>query len=282
MTRLVLTVALIVLSRPAWAEEPCRLGVGLYVPWTGPRDIEQRHALARELGARAGTRCPVRGVGYLRYGDFMRAVESGELDYAVVDAAAALASRRRFRVLGYWSSGQPWHIVARHDPGVLQGKSLAVPASDSPATTWLIERVLLRGQVRPKGYFSRLIDAPTTFDALAVVRFGKADLAFARGDQVGELRAVRDLGRWPEVALVATSAESVEEEAAVAAAVRGAVVARMGGSWTQDGRLRGEVGLSKPILAKPAPLSGDVWGLLAPLAPPREELPLVQLWMDAP
>jgi hypothetical protein len=268
-----LPALLLVVFLPGLAAAQTR--VAFYGPWGGPSDAEKRHLIAQGFarGFEKGE-----GQVFAKYKDFEAALGAGKLDYAIVDSAAALRAGKKVRVLASWQSGETWALLAPAGVAApaLLGKKLALAAGDAPGTTALVEDTLFRGQAPLKTFFGGTVAVPLPADGVKAVELGKADAAVARRGDAGSLEVVVELGTWAELALVAAPAAPPAGDELALAAARGAL---SGGIWSPGApALRGPVALTKPVLARPAPLGRRLRDLFSPLELPPPALPIDALW----
>jgi ABC-type phosphate/phosphonate transport system substrate-binding protein len=288
LTTLVSAAALMFALAPlgdAWAEKSEPLRVGLYAPWGGPADAGSRHALMQDAAKRieGATGRPVQPQVFTRWADFEASAKRGQVDLALVDSTLFTANLgSRARALASWRSGSAWVLAGKNvaDVSAARGKRVATAAADSPATTFLVERVFLRGQVDIKSYFGSQFSVPVPTDGVRAVEVGKADVAFVRRGDVGGLSVALELGEWPELTFVAIGNRTGTSEAGAAAAMGTAVTAAIGGSWASGApQLPGKIGLTKPVLARPRQVERRLRDVLRPVDEPPPALRTETLWM---
>lgn len=269
---------------PVARAQPRELRVAVYAPWAGPSTADERFAFAVKLetalaDAELG---PARVSSYAKARDFERALASGKIDIALLDAAAAPSLPKRLVVDASWSSGARWVLAGRTAMASLRNKRLALQAADAASSKRLLAR-LLRGQLTAS-YWSLVVSAPVTEDARQLVLRDLADVVTIPERLAGdELVVVASLGSFSELAL----ASSGDARRLVRArnVIRGVVRDTLGGRWT-DGppRFPAEVGPKQPVAARRPPSAPRLLDLLAPVENPLPELPVEELWMepDAP
>jgi len=277
--RAVLVVCVLAASAHAQPAAPLQLAV--YAPWAGPADSVARLKLAREIGSqleRAANR-PVEAKTYIKIADFQGALAKGGVDFAVVDSAVVARLGASARTIATWSSGTTWSLVSRDAAASIRGKTLALPATDSPASAWLLEQVLLYGELKASA-FKQVVSVPVTADAAKAVELGRADLAFVPTASAGKLATVITTAPWPELALVAIGTRNSELWPAAEQATIDATRS-LAGHWGKPAPVAPRRLLpERPVLAKPAPLELALPDALGPppVAPARLDVQAV--WID--
>ena len=199
----------------AFADEPRRLGIGLYAPSAPFEGPEARLAfvtgLAEHLQARIER--PVVGRVFARAADLAAAVKKGEVQLVLVDAPNAPALGGGFAVLGVavrnvgaGAAQVAWELVATdavRDLRDLRGKTVAVPAAAGHESAFLVN-AMLENEVTAS-YFGKVTAAPDALSAAAAVSVGRADAAIVPGglalpSGVHRVATLRDLP-WPTLAL---------------------------------------------------------------------------------
>jgi ABC-type phosphate/phosphonate transport system substrate-binding protein len=265
-------------ARPALSDEPIRFA--LYAPWGGPGEARDRHDVVANIKARVEKALgkPVEGLVYAKYREFDTAVKEGRVDVAVLDTVPALRMSR-LRIAGAWSRGEDWVLLARAPQRVLelQGQSIAVPATDSTATAWLIEHVLFREQIELKRFFASVLPVPSRADAVKALGIGKAQCAISRRSEAGTHAVVLELGTWPELVVASASDRDATREPGLIAAVREGLLASLGGSYRDEvPSFHGALAPLEPVLAKPKPYRQKLSDFYVPW--PRPTLHLTHLW----
>jgi ABC-type amino acid transport substrate-binding protein len=195
----------------ARADEPKRLGVGIFAPsapFDGPEArLDFVTELAEHLAARTGR--PVVGRVFARASDLAAAIKKGEITFVVVDAPNAGALGFAPDVLGLAVRGNAtsvaWELVAGdavHDAHDLRGKSVSVPIASGRESAFL-HATLFEGELAAS-YLARVAAAPDALSAIAAVSVGRADAATVPGGLalpagVHRVLTLRDLP-WPAFA----------------------------------------------------------------------------------
>ncbi|MGE0867017.1 MAG: PhnD/SsuA/transferrin family substrate-binding protein [Kofleriaceae bacterium] len=211
-----------VLPMPAHADT---LTVGVFAPSAPFSSTATRVELASKLGEHLGHAVGAKGVGrvYARATDFARAVKSGDVKVALVDASY-LAHASGYIVLGAAVRGgdanQGWQLIARGSGRLeeLRGKRVVVPAIGGRETE-LVMNVLLGGEL-PRDFFAKVEPVLDTSSALSTLGLGKADVALVPvGVELpGGVRVVLRLGSLPGPVLVAYAGVSERQRTLLAAA----------------------------------------------------------------
>jgi hypothetical protein len=183
--------------------------------------------LAQAVGAE-------RGIGrvYARPADFVAAVKSGELAFAVVDApalAAGMAAGSRVLAIAErrGETSVAWQLVSRGAAGRvldLKGATVAVPALGGREADF-VYHAALGGELGP-GFFASVSAAPDAISAVTSVSIGRAGAALVPGDLPlpDDVVRVVTMPSVPLPALVAmprVDAATAERATAAAAAFRG-------------------------------------------------------------
>lgn len=156
--------------------------LGVFLPTTmadGQQRFQVAEKLGTALGATLGDEVVARNFG--RYEDFAKAVSSGKVDVAVVDAWAAAQLNKGTPVAFGAVSGEPlqrWVIVT-HRRGVvkdLSGKKLVVPRGARAYDAKLVSNVMFVGDYDARRHF-RLVAVPNVESALRMLASKGADAA---------------------------------------------------------------------------------------------------------
>ena len=191
------------------AEKKATLGVFLATTLT---DGQERFQYAEALAARLGEALdrPVAAKSFGRYEDFSRAVSGGLVDFAVVDAWAAVQLGARATPVAWASrSGetqQRWAIVSTQKGAVkdLAGKRLALVKGAGPADPKFVTHVVLGGDLDAQRHF-KVTPVPNVESALKMLEARGAEAALVPLAHVPRDKDVRVLfrsGRVPGAVLV--------------------------------------------------------------------------------
>ncbi|WP_426752974.1 PhnD/SsuA/transferrin family substrate-binding protein [Myxococcus sp. Y35] len=196
-------------STAAAAPKKATLGVFLA---TTLADGQERFEYAEALAARLtdALDIPVAAKSFGRYEDFSRAVAGGLVDFAVVDAWAAVQLGAKAKPVAWASrSGdtqQRWAIVSLQRGAVkdLAGKRLAHVKGAGPSDPKFVTHVVLGGDLDAQRHF-KLSPVPNVESALKMLEAKGADAALVPLAHVPKDKEVRVLfrtGRVPGAVLV--------------------------------------------------------------------------------
>ncbi|QSQ25134.1 PhnD/SsuA/transferrin family substrate-binding protein [Pyxidicoccus parkwayensis] len=191
------------------AEKKATVGVFLATTLT---DGQERFQYAEALAAKLGESLerPVAAKSFGRYEDFARAVSGGLVDFAVVDAWAAVQLGSRATPVAWASrSGetqQRWAIVSTQKGSVkdLAGKRLALVKGAGPADPKFVTHVVLGGDLDAQRHF-KVMPVPNVESALKMLEAKGAEAALVPLAHVPKDKDVRVLfrsGRVPGAVLV--------------------------------------------------------------------------------
>lgn len=189
------------------AEKKATVGVFLATTLTdGQERFQYAEALAAKLGESLGR--PVAAKSFGRYEDFARAVSGGLVDFAVVDAWAAVQLGSRATPVAWASrSGetqQRWAIVSTQKGTVkdLAGKRLALVKGAGPADPKFVTHVVLGNDLDAQRHF-KVTPVPNVESALKMLEAKGAEAALVPLAHVPkELRVLFRSGRIPGAVLV--------------------------------------------------------------------------------
>jgi hypothetical protein len=153
------------------------LTVGLYAPAAQLPSIEARIKLVQQLAAHLQTelspRQRIKSRVFTRASDFAAAKRDGKIDIALVDAIYLARASLGYRVVARGPDYR-WQLVsAARTTAELTGQRLCI-ASGGRETE--IVAGLFAGELT-RGFFSRIISAPDSASALALLSLGKAEAA---------------------------------------------------------------------------------------------------------
>lgn len=185
--------------------------VGVFLATT-LTDGQERFQYAEALAAKLGESLerPVAAKSFGRYEDFSRAVADGLVDFAVVDAWAAVQLGARATPVAWASrSGetqQRWAIVSTQKGAVkdLAGKRLALVKGAGPADPKFVTHVVLGGDLDAQRHF-KVTPVPNVESALKMLEAKGAEAALVPLAHVPKDKDVRVLfrsGRVPGAVLV--------------------------------------------------------------------------------
>jgi ABC-type amino acid transport substrate-binding protein len=191
----------------AWAQKKTTLGVFLPTSFT---DGQERFEFAEKLAAQVSSALgqPVAAKSFGRYEDFSRAVSDGLVDFAVVDAWAAVQLGSRATPVAWASrSGetqQRWAIVSTQKGVVkdLAGKRLALVKGAGPADPKFVTHVVLGGDLDAQRHF-KVVPVPNVESALKMLEARGAEAALVPLAHVPkDVRVLFRSGRVPGAVLV--------------------------------------------------------------------------------
>lgn len=178
--RILIVLALVCASSALAREKKTVLGV--FLPTT-MADGQQRFDLAEKLASALGTTLgrPVVARNFGRYEDFSKAVGSGQVDVAIVDAWAAVQlDKGRPIALGEVSGEalQRWAIVSYRKGAVkdLSGRRLVVPRGARAFDAKFVTNVMFGGDFDARKNF-HLVSVPNVESALRLLASKGAEAA---------------------------------------------------------------------------------------------------------
>lgn len=263
-----LALACTLAAAPAGAAaKKTTLGVFLATTLTdGQERFQYAEALAAKLGEALDR--PVAAKSFGRYEDFSRAVSDGLVDFAVVDAWAAVQLGARAKPVAWATrSGetqQRWAIVSTQKGSVkdLAGKRLALVKGAGPADPKFVTHVVLGGDLDAQRHF-KVTPVPNVESALKMLEARGAEAALVPLAHVPkDVRVLFRSGRVPGAVLV--DLKSHQDALAGALGTLGAVApfdafARVQGRDFEDFRRLVTQGPPRrqPVLAEGADLRVD-------------------------
>jgi len=164
--------------------------LGVFLP-TSMADGQERFRFAEELAARLSQQLgsPVVARSFGRYEDFAKAARGGLLDFAVVDAWAAVSLKGTPVALARRAGAveERWAIVAPTRGAVkdLQGKRLAITKGAGPADVRFVSNVVFAGDLDATRHF-KLVPVPNVESALKAVEAKSAEAALVPAGLVPE------------------------------------------------------------------------------------------------
>lgn len=180
---LLLALALVCAWVPAAGAAAKKATLGVFLPTTlseGQQRFQYAEALAARLAAATGR--PTAAKSFARYEDFSKAISDGIVDFAVVDAWAAVQlSPKATPVALAPLSGetfQRWAIVSNAKGSVkdLAGKRLAIVKGAGAADPRFVTNVVLGGDLDARKHF-KLTPVPNVESALKMLEAKGAEAA---------------------------------------------------------------------------------------------------------
>jgi hypothetical protein len=159
-SRLLIGLLLVCALAPAaWAQKKTTLGV--FLPTT-LADGQERFDFAEKLAAQLGTALdqPMAAKSFGRYEDFAKAISDGTLDFAMVDAWAAVQLGPKATPLAFAAlSGdttQRWAVISYGKGSVkdLSGKRLALTKGAGPSDPKFVSNVIFAGDLDAQKHFN--------------------------------------------------------------------------------------------------------------------------------
>jgi hypothetical protein len=179
---LIIGLALVCAWAPAaWAQKKTTLGVFLPTTLT---DGQERFDFAERLAAQLGTALnqSVAAKSFGRYEDFSKATSGGTLDFAVVDAWAAVQLGAKATPVAFAAlSGettQRWAIISYGKGSVkdLAGKRLALTKGAGPSDPKFVSNIIFAGDLDAQRHF-KLVSVPNVESALKMLEAKGAEAA---------------------------------------------------------------------------------------------------------
>jgi ABC-type amino acid transport substrate-binding protein len=205
-----LALALTLAAAPAGAAaKKSTVGVFLATSLTdGQERFQYAEALAAKLGDALGR--PVAAKSFGRYEDFARAVSDGLVDFAVVDAWAAVQLGAKAQPVAWapraGETQQRWAIVSTQKGSVkdLAGKRLALVKGSGPTDPKFVTHVVLGGDLDAQRHF-KVTPVPNVESALKMLEARGAEAALvplAHVPKGSDVRVLFRSGRAPGAVLV--------------------------------------------------------------------------------
>jgi ABC-type amino acid transport substrate-binding protein len=165
----------------AWAEKKTTLGVFLPTTLT---DGQQRFDFAEKLAAQLGSTLnqPVAAKSFGRYEDFSKAISDGTLDFAVVDAWAAVQLGPKAVPVAFAAvsgdTAQRWAVISYGKGSVkdLSGKRLAITKGAGPSDPKFVSNVIFAGDLDAQKHF-KMVSVPNVESALKMLEAKGAEAA---------------------------------------------------------------------------------------------------------
>jgi hypothetical protein len=165
----------------AWAEKKTTLGVFLPTTLTeGQARFEFAEKLAAQLGSALGQ--PVAAKSFGRYEDFSKAISDGTLDFAVVDAWAAVQLGPKAVPVAFAAlagdTAQRWAVISYGKGSVkdLSGKRLALTKGAGTSDPKFVSNVIFAGDLDAQKHF-KLVSVPNVESALKMLEAKGAEAA---------------------------------------------------------------------------------------------------------
>ncbi|RYZ38068.1 MAG: hypothetical protein EOO71_25575 [Myxococcaceae bacterium] len=200
-------VLFLVASPASAAPKKATLGVFLATTLSdGQERFQYAEALAQKLEASLGR--PVAARSFGRYEDFSKAVGEGLIDFAVVDAWAAVQLGAKAEPVAYapraGETQQRWAIISTQKGSVkdLAGKRLAVVKGAGPADPKFVSHVVLGGDLDAQKHF-KLVPVPNVESAVKMLEARGAEAALVPvAHAPKDLRVLFRSGKVPGAVLV--------------------------------------------------------------------------------
>jgi ABC-type phosphate/phosphonate transport system substrate-binding protein len=180
--RLLIGLALVCALAPAaWAQKKTTLGV--FLPTTlsdGQERFDFAEKLAAELSSALGQ--PVAAKSFGRYEDFSKAISDGTLEFAMVDAWAAVALGSKATPVAFAAlsgdTAQRWAVISYGKGSVrdLNGKKLALTKGAGPSDPKFVSNVIFAGDLDAQKHF-KLVSVPNVESALKMLESKGAEAA---------------------------------------------------------------------------------------------------------
>jgi ABC-type amino acid transport substrate-binding protein len=279
MTRLrslFLGLALLGLGAPDAHAAAKKATLGVFLPTTLDEG-QERFRYAEALAARLSTAMerPLAAKSFARYEDFTRAVSEGIVDFAVVDAWAAVQLGGKATAVALaplqGDTQQRWAIVSNSKGAVkdLAGKRLAIVKGAAATDARFVSNVVFAGDLDAKKHF-KLMPVPNVESALKMLEAKGAEAALVPLTHVPDgLRVLYRSGKVPGAVLMGLRGEAEELSASVR---KLEPVAPFGAFVEPQGREMEELrkqlmtgpARRQPVLAEAPPLRVDTRALLEP------------------
>ena len=165
----------------AWAEKKTTLGV--FLPTT-LADGQERFDFAEKMAAQVGSALgqPVAAKSFGRYEDFAKAISDGTLDFAVVDAWAAVQLGGRAVPVAFAAlsgdTAQRWAVVSYGKASVkeLGGKRLAIAKGAGSTDPKFVSNIIFAGDLDAQKHF-KMVSVPNVESALKMLEAKGAEAA---------------------------------------------------------------------------------------------------------
>jgi ABC-type amino acid transport substrate-binding protein len=215
--RLLIGLALVCALAPsAWAQKKTTLGV--FLPTTladGQERFDFAEKLAAQLGSALGQ--PVAAKSFGRYEDFSKAISDGTLDFAMVDAWAAVTLGPKATPIAFASlsgdTSQRWAVISYGKGSVrdLSGKRLALTKGAGPSDPKFVSNVIFAGDLDAQKHF-KLVSVPNVESALKMLEAKGAEAALVPlAHAPKEAKVLYRSTKVPGAMLVTLRGEELEE-----------------------------------------------------------------------
>lgn len=204
----VLAAVLFIAAVPASAA-PKKATLGVFLATSlsdGQERFQYAEALAQKMEASLGR--PVAARSFGRYEDFAKAVGEGLIDFAVVDAWAAVQLGAKAQPVAYapraGETQQRWAIISTQKGSVkdLAGKRMALVKGAGPADPKFVSHVVLGGDLDAQRHF-KLVPVPNVESAVKMLEAKGAEAALVPVAHVPrEVRVLFRSGKVPGAVLV--------------------------------------------------------------------------------
>ncbi|RKH06968.1 hypothetical protein D7X74_33365 [Corallococcus sp. CA047B] len=206
---LVLFAAVLFLVASPASAAPKKATLGVFLATTlsdGQERFQYAEALAQKLEASLGR--PVAARSFGRYEDFSKAVGEGLIDFAVVDAWAAVQLGAKAQPVAYaprsGETQQRWAIISTQKGSVkdLAGKRMAVVKGAGSLDPKFVSHVVLGGDLDAQKHF-KLVPVPNVESAVKMLEAKGAEAALVPvAHAPKDLRVLFRSGRVPGAVLV--------------------------------------------------------------------------------
>ncbi|MCY1030750.1 PhnD/SsuA/transferrin family substrate-binding protein [Corallococcus sp. BB11-1] len=201
--------AVLLLSASPASAAPKKATLGVFLATTlsdGQERFQYAEALAQKLESGLGR--PVAARSFGRYEDFSKAVGEGLIDFAVVDAWAAVQLGAKAQPVAYapraGETQQRWAIISTQKGSVkdLAGKRMALVKGAGPADPKFVSHVVLGGDLDAQKHF-KLVPVPNVESAVKMLEARGAEAALVPVTHAPkDLRVLFRSGRVPGAVLV--------------------------------------------------------------------------------
>ncbi|CAM4076973.1 phosphate/phosphite/phosphonate ABC transporter substrate-binding protein [Corallococcus sp. ZKHCc1 1396] len=201
--------AVLFLSASPASAAPKKATLGVFLATTlsdGQERFQYAESLAQKLESGLGR--PVAARSFGRYEDFSKAVGEGLIDFAVVDAWAAVQLGAKAQPVAYapraGETQQRWAIISTQKGSVkdLAGKRMALVKGAGPADPKFVSHVVLGGDLDAQKHF-KLVPVPNVESAVKMLEARGAEAALVPvAHAPKDLRVLFRSGRVPGAVLV--------------------------------------------------------------------------------
>ncbi len=200
----------------AWAAKKTTLGVFLPTTLT---DGQQRFDFAEKLAAQLGSTLnqPVAAKSFGRYEDFSKAISDGTLDFAVVDAWAAVQLGSRAVPVAFAAvsgdTAQRWAVISYGKGSVkdMAGKRLALTKGAGTSDPKFVSNVIFAGDLDAQKHF-KMVPVPNVESALKMLEAKGAEAALVPlAHAPKDARVIYRSAKVPGAVLVTVHGAKLEE-----------------------------------------------------------------------